>query len=129
MAQRILVSYILYSLYTPHPITINPFKSVLFNTFSKEKDQSIAVANRGGVSENEQLVWVLWKILRGDGNDVSALREQPLTEGLTPKQIGPYSPSTMARSPLPPKLKAANLTLDENIYKVDNYDTYAYVSH
>lgn len=37
----------------------------------KEKESAIGVADGGGVSENEQLVWVLWKILRGDGNDVS----------------------------------------------------------
>lgn len=28
-------------------------------------------------------------------------------------QIGPFSPNTLARSPLPPKLRAANLTPDE----------------
>ncbi|KAI0944390.1 hypothetical protein AcW1_002117 [Taiwanofungus camphoratus] len=95
-AQRILVSYILYSLYAPHPIAINPFQSVLFATFVKERDLATRVANDGGISENEQLVWVLWKILKGDGSD-----------------IGPFSPSTLARSPLPPQLRAANLTLEE----------------
>lgn len=30
------------------------------------------VAKGGEVSPNEQLVWVLWKILKGDGNDVSS---------------------------------------------------------
>ncbi|TFY58381.1 hypothetical protein EVJ58_g6456 [Rhodofomes roseus] len=95
-AQRILVSYILYSLYAPHPIAINPFQSALLATFVKEREAAIRVAVDGGVSENEQLVWVLWKILRGDGSD-----------------IGPFSPSTLARSPLPPKLRAANLTLED----------------
>ena len=28
-------------------------------------------------------------------------------------QIGPFSPNTLARSPLPPKLRAANLTLED----------------
>ena len=65
-----MVSFILYSLYAPHPITINPFKSALFATFAKERDAAVAVSNSGGVSPNEQLVWVLWKILKGDGNDV-----------------------------------------------------------
>jgi hypothetical protein len=102
LAQRILGSFILYSLYAPHPIAINPFKSALFFTFVKEREQAVRVANGGGVSENEQLVWVLWKILKGDGND-----------------IGPYSPSTLARSPLPPKLRASNLTLDEEIRKAE----------
>lgn len=85
LQQRILVSYILYSLYAPHPIAINPFKSVLLNTFLKEKDKAVAstVINPSAPSsptsptgsgkrpsENEQFVWVLWKILRGDGSDV-----------------------------------------------------------
>jgi len=88
-------------------MAINPFKSALYLTFTKERDQAIKAAGRGGMSENEQLVWVLWKILRGDGND-----------------IGPYSPSTLARSPLPPKLKASNLTLDEETYKYDGNEAY-----
>jgi hypothetical protein len=52
-------------------MAINPFKSVLFITFVKEREQAVRVASGGGISENEQLVWVLWKILKGDGNDVS----------------------------------------------------------
>ncbi|KAJ3500003.1 hypothetical protein NLJ89_g9986 [Agrocybe chaxingu] len=31
-------------------------------------------------------------------------------------QIGPYSPSTLSRCPLPPKLRAINLVLDEELY-------------
>jgi hypothetical protein len=31
----------------------------------------VNVAKHGDVCPNEQLVWVLWKILKGDGNDVS----------------------------------------------------------
>lgn len=50
---------------------INPFKSVLFITFVKEREKAKSVASTGGVCANEQLVWVLWKILKGDGNDVS----------------------------------------------------------
>ncbi|KAI0056910.1 hypothetical protein BV25DRAFT_1813205 [Artomyces pyxidatus] len=96
LSQRILVSYILYSLYAPHPVAINPFKSVLYDTFIKERNNALQLASTGGTSENEQLVWVLWKILRGDGND-----------------IGPYTPSTLARHPLPPKLRATNLYLEE----------------
>ncbi|KII83802.1 hypothetical protein PLICRDRAFT_118985 [Plicaturopsis crispa FD-325 SS-3] len=95
-APRILVSFILYSLYAGHPIAINPFRSVLHAAFVRERDHAIRFGGSGGVSENEQLVWVLWKILRGDGND-----------------IGPYSPNTLTRSPLPTKLRAANLTLDD----------------
>ncbi|KAK0200549.1 hypothetical protein DFS33DRAFT_1362445 [Desarmillaria ectypa] len=109
LTQRILVAFILYSLYAPHPISINPFKSVLFVNFVYEREKAIAAASRGDISVNEQLVWVLWKILRGDGND-----------------IGPYSPSTLARSPLPPKLRATNLLLDDDMYnsesEIDDYN-------
>jgi hypothetical protein len=68
-----LVSFILYSLYTPHPVTINPFKSALFVAYVREREKAVSIANEGGVSPNEQFVWVLWKILKGDGNDVSSL--------------------------------------------------------
>ncbi|THU83322.1 hypothetical protein K435DRAFT_689715 [Dendrothele bispora CBS 962.96] len=104
LAQRILASFILYSLYAPHPIAINPFKSVLYTTFTKEREKAVNVAHTGGVCSNEQLIWVLWKILKGDGND-----------------IGPYSPATLARSPLPPKLRATNLLLDEELDAQSHY--------
>ncbi|KAG9310803.1 hypothetical protein JVU11DRAFT_8655 [Chiua virens] len=96
LAQRILVSFILYSMYAPYPISLNPFKSALYATFLKERGYAIKIAAESGFSDNEQLVWVLWKILKGDGND-----------------IGPYSPSTLTRSPLLPELRASNLFLDE----------------
>ena len=64
------MTYILYSLYAPHPIAINPFKSVLFDTFTKERDAAIQLAEEGKIGDNEQLVWVLWKVLRGDGDHV-----------------------------------------------------------
>ncbi|KAH8101266.1 hypothetical protein BXZ70DRAFT_119479 [Cristinia sonorae] len=96
LQQRILVSYMLYSLYAPHPIAINPFKSVLVAMFTREKDIATKTAEVGGISESEQLVWVLWKILRGDGSD-----------------IGPFTPTHLARSPVPPRLRASNLTLEE----------------
>ncbi|KAH0834233.1 hypothetical protein J3R83DRAFT_11550 [Lanmaoa asiatica] len=96
LAQRILVSFILYSMYAPYPISLNPFKSALYATFLKERGYAIKIAAEGGFSDNEQLVWVLWKILKGDGND-----------------IGPYSPSTLTRSPLLPELRASNLFMDE----------------
>ncbi|KAJ7096856.1 hypothetical protein C8R44DRAFT_812349 [Mycena epipterygia] len=99
LTDRILVSFILFSLYAPHPISINPFKSVLFVTFAKERERALAVASNGGVSPNEPLVWVLWKILKGDGDD-----------------IGPYSPSSLARSTLPANLRATTLILDDKLY-------------
>ncbi|KAJ8075496.1 hypothetical protein PM082_021126 [Marasmius tenuissimus] len=102
LAQRILVSFILYFLYAPHPIAINPFKSVLFAAFVREREQAVKVVNGGGVAANEPFVWVLWKILKGDGSD-----------------IGPYSPIALARSPLPPKLRANNLFLDDEMYSTE----------
>ncbi|KAF8207578.1 hypothetical protein K438DRAFT_1931009 [Mycena galopus ATCC 62051] len=99
LTTRILASFILFALYAPHPIEINPFKSVLFVTFVKERDKARA-ASAGGVAPNEPLVWVLWKILKGDGDD-----------------IGPYSPSALARSLLPPNFRATKLILDDTLYR------------
>ncbi|KAF8153883.1 hypothetical protein B0H34DRAFT_69600 [Crassisporium funariophilum] len=113
LAQRILVSFILYSLYVPHPVTINPFKSALLVAYIKEREKAVSIANEGGVSPNEQFVWVLWKILKGDGND-----------------IGPYSPSTLSRCPLPPKLRAINLVLDDDLYNsISDLDDSTYYSY
>jgi hypothetical protein len=81
LPQRILVAYILYSLYAPHPISINPFKSVLFDTFTKERNAAVQLAGEGKTSDNEQLVWVLWKVLKGDGDHVSggySLQRRPV---------------------------------------------------
>ncbi|KAJ6494657.1 hypothetical protein C8R47DRAFT_974192 [Mycena vitilis] len=99
LTTRILASFILFALYAPHPIAINPFKSVLFVTFVKEREKARA-ASANGIAPNEPLVWVLWKILKGDGDD-----------------IGPYSPSALARSLLPANFRATKLTLDDSIYR------------
>ena len=66
-------------MYAPHPIGINPFKSALYNTFIKER--KLAIENQDTIYsvEREQLVWVLWKILRGDGQDVRTFLEALLT--------------------------------------------------
>lgn len=77
LAQRIPVSFILYSMYAPYPISLNPFKSVLYATFVKERELAIEISAEGGFSEREQLVWVLWKILKGDGNDVNSILSYP----------------------------------------------------
>lgn len=45
--------------------------------YVKEREKAIEITNEGGVSPNEQLVWVLWKILKGDGNDVSLISVFP----------------------------------------------------
>ncbi|KAJ7131899.1 hypothetical protein C8R43DRAFT_1133567 [Mycena crocata] len=92
-------SFLLFSLYAPHPIGLNPFKSVLFATFRKERETAVAAAGGGGVAPNEPLVWVLGKTLKGDGDDT-----------------GPYSPSALAHSLLPPDLRAAKLVLEDAFY-------------
>ena len=69
-------------MYAPYPISLNPFKSALYATFTKERGRAVKIAAEGGSSENEQLVWVLWKILKGDGNDVHTVSSSsvlPLT--------------------------------------------------
>jgi len=107
LQQRILVTYMLYSLYAPHPVAINPFKSVLVAMFTREKNNATKTAEAGGVSEGEQLVWVLWKILRGDGSD-----------------IGPFTPTHLARSPVPPRLRASNLSLEEEPVNRPKFDPF-----
>jgi hypothetical protein len=52
---------------------MNPFRSALVNTFTREREAAAQVAADGRNSPNEKLVWVLWKILKGDGRDVRAL--------------------------------------------------------
>lgn len=99
-------------MYAPYPISLNPFKSALYATFLKERGYAIKIAAEGSFSDNEQLVWVLWKILKGDGNDVHSLCLTSLVL-LNILQIGPYSPSTLTRSPLLPELRASNLFLDD----------------
>ncbi|KAJ7480977.1 hypothetical protein FB451DRAFT_1447153 [Mycena latifolia] len=63
-----------------------------------ECERALALAG-SGVAPNEPLVWVLWKILEGDGDD-----------------IGPYSPSALAHTLLPPNFRATKLILDESLY-------------
>ncbi|KAI0087555.1 hypothetical protein BDY19DRAFT_994871 [Irpex rosettiformis] len=96
LSQRILASYIIYALYAPHPISMNPFQSALSVAFAKERELATKIVPDDGISQNEQLVWVLWKILKGDGGD-----------------IGPFSANNLARSPVPPNLRASKLTLKE----------------
>lgn len=73
---------------------MNPFRSALVSTFDNEKEQAIRVSNAGGISENEQLIWVLWKILRGDGNDVCFSDLTPIC----PVYVCILAPNTLADS-------------------------------
>jgi hypothetical protein len=57
-------------MYAPHPISINPFATVLHAIFVRETNKALEMVQDGGPAENDQFVYVLWKILKGDGKDV-----------------------------------------------------------
>lgn len=80
----------MFHIYSSHPIAMNPFKSAFAEVFTRERDAAASRAEIGGRADGtsgqqevssktgedddkgrEQLVWVLWKILKGDGIDVS----------------------------------------------------------
>jgi len=60
----------------------------------------VNVAKHGEVCPNEQLVWVLWKILKGDGNDVSIAIyvsfPKPTDSGTLDRTLLSQYPSTFA---------------------------------
>lgn len=58
-------------MYAPHPISINPFATVLYAIFVRETNKALDMEKDGGFAQNDQFVYVLWKILKGDGKDVS----------------------------------------------------------
>ena len=58
-------------MYAPHPISINPFATVLHAIFVRETNKALEIEKDGGLAENDQFVYVLWKVLKGDGKDVS----------------------------------------------------------
>lgn len=60
-------------MYALHPITMNPFKTAFVDVFTSERDRARECADRGSTSDVEQLVWVVWKVLKGEGTDVSNL--------------------------------------------------------
>ncbi|KAJ7447451.1 hypothetical protein FB451DRAFT_1567536 [Mycena latifolia] len=95
LTDRILASFVSSSLYAPHPIAMNPSKSVLVGASVKEREKALASAKTGGITPNEPLLWILWKILTSEGED-----------------LAPYSPETLARSVLPPSSRATELMLD-----------------
>ncbi|KAF9643041.1 hypothetical protein BDM02DRAFT_3104939 [Thelephora ganbajun] len=96
-ADRILSCYILYSMYAPHPISINPFATVLHAIFVRETNKALEMERDGSLTENDQFVYVLWKILKGDGRD-----------------IGPFSPQHILKHPIPTELRAVVLVKDAN---------------
>lgn len=76
-SSRITAAYVLYSLYLPHPINMNPFHSALLEVFNNEKQcplpQSIDHALPG-----PQFPWVLWKILNNQGHELDDSNPQTL---------------------------------------------------
>ena len=52
-------------------MSINPFATVLYAIFVQETNKALEMEKDGGFAENDQFVYVLWKILKGDGRDVS----------------------------------------------------------
>lgn len=87
--------------------------------FVRERDiarhAAVTEADSGGGSENEQFVWVLWKILKGDGGDVCDLLFRLRAPLMGFLQLGPYTPIQLVNSPLPFRIRAAQLTVDESI--------------
>ena len=104
-------------MYAPHPISINPFATVLHAIFVRETNRALEMEKGGGLAENDQFVYVLWKILKGDGKDVrdcnpSLKPAKPLNTGRL--QIGPFSPQHILKHPIPPELRAVVLVKDAN---------------
>ena len=116
-ADRILSCYILYSMYAPYPISINPFAAVLHALFVRETNKALETEQDGGLVENDQFVYVLWKILKGDGKDVSEPESLSLPADSLKRvgsQIGPFSPQHILKHPIPPELRAVVLVKDAN---------------
>ena len=113
---RILSCYILYSMYAPHPISINPFATVLHAIFVRETNKALETEKGGGLAENDQFVYVLWKILKGDGKDVGSVIPPipPNPLNACGSQIGPFSPQHILKHPIPPELRAVVLVKDAN---------------
>ncbi|KAJ7462458.1 hypothetical protein FB451DRAFT_1404257 [Mycena latifolia] len=106
LTDRIIAPFLLFSLYAPHPISLNPFKSTLVATFLRERENALAAVRNGGMAPNEPLLWTLWKILTGDGDD-----------------IGPYSPNTLARSTCHLTSKNEGIDLDEALALSDAHES------
>ncbi|EIN03586.1 hypothetical protein PUNSTDRAFT_147016 [Punctularia strigosozonata HHB-11173 SS5] len=85
--ERVLVAYVLYALYAAYPLELNPFKSTLEETLEKE---------RNSVNEdvNERVIWVLSKVLQGEGN-----------------YLGSYSPRMLAHHGVAEELREGHPTL------------------
>ena len=105
-------------MYAPHPISINPFATVLHSIFVRETNKALEMERDGGLAENDQFVYVLWKILKGDGKDVSDYNTYPFHPPRKPNsgrpQIGPFSPQHILKHPIPPELRAVVLVKDAN---------------
>ncbi|KAJ7462992.1 hypothetical protein FB451DRAFT_1562400 [Mycena latifolia] len=89
---------------SPHPIFINPFKSALSATFIQEHGDAFAAARYSRAAPNDRPVWILCRILKGEGDDLC-----------------PYSPSALAGSELPPSSKATQLMFDDALYRHESH--------
>jgi hypothetical protein len=100
-------------MYAPHPISINPFATVLHAIFVRETNKALEMDKNGCPAENDQFVYVLWKVLKGDGKDVRdcAASFSPLNQST---QIGPFSPHHILKHSIPPELRAVVLVKDAN---------------
>ncbi|KZV99211.1 hypothetical protein EXIGLDRAFT_725845 [Exidia glandulosa HHB12029] len=76
-AERILSAYLLHAIYSPVSIELNPFRSALADAFARER--ALALNGQGG---RAAVVWVLWKLVRGQGAELDGLSPNALA--LTP---------------------------------------------
>ncbi|KAF8508086.1 hypothetical protein JB92DRAFT_2657136, partial [Gautieria morchelliformis] len=92
--QRILAAYALNALYVSHDHS-NLFHDHLLRIFHSSQHARNSPQGRSGTqAENEQLVWVLWKILRGESDD-----------------LAPYSPMMLSRTSIPDHLQPLHLAV------------------
>jgi hypothetical protein len=70
-SSRIAAAYVLYSLYSSHPISMNPFRSALLETFESENQLlSVHTPDESASILSPQLTWVLLKVLSDQGEEV-----------------------------------------------------------
>jgi len=115
-ARRILAAYILYALYSgdAKKRALNPFNPALNEAFLCERKRLLELGDRAPPG-HAQLVWVLWRIATGNGDDVSALLENCSFQcaqylGLV-LQLAIFSPTTLSSSPLPTSIRPTKLQL------------------
>jgi hypothetical protein len=79
--RRIVASFLLYALYAPHSMDLNPFLSAIRQIFVAERQALRAAMGSStsgasalaSASGREAFVWALWQILQGHGMEVRLL--------------------------------------------------------